>query len=73
MSRFDTLYYVVGNEAVNPGTFDLNDTPDIAIHLCKLVNFIAESMITQPKQIDDLYDALPEEKREYIEKRDGRS
>lgn len=64
---------VVGNEAVHPGTFDLNDNPDIAVHLCRLVNFIAESMITQPKQIDDLYDALPEEKREYIEKRDGRS
>jgi hypothetical protein len=29
-------------------------------------------MITQPKQIDSLYDALPEDKREYIEKRDGK-
>lgn len=63
---------VIGNEAVHPGTIDLKDNPDIAIHLCKLVNFIAEAMITQPKQIDELYASLPPGKLQGIEQRDAK-
>ena len=63
---------VIGNEAVHPGTIDLRDNPDIAVHLCKLLNVIADAMITQPKEIDGLYSAIPPEKREQIEKRDGK-
>ena len=62
---------VIGNEAVHPGKIDLRDDPDIAIHLAKLVNFIADAMISQPKQIDTLYDSLPTGKKEQIENRDG--
>ena len=61
---------VIGNEAVHPGTIDLRDNPDIAIHLCKLLNVIADAMITQPKEIDALYGTLPASKLEQIEKRD---
>jgi hypothetical protein len=63
---------VVGNEAVHPGTIDVTDDPEIAIHLCKLVNIIAETMITQPKHVDALYGILPQDKRDQIEKRDGK-
>lgn len=62
---------VVGNDAVHPGTIDLIDTPDIAYKLFKLVNFIAEKMISEPKQIESIYNSvLPEEKRKQIEERD---
>jgi hypothetical protein len=63
---------VIGNDAVHPGAIDLRDDPDIAVHLCKLLNFIVDAMITQPKQVDSLYDALPEEKRAQIEQRDSK-
>ncbi|TVT55808.1 MAG: DUF4145 domain-containing protein [Sedimenticola thiotaurini] len=63
---------VIGNEAVHPGVMDLKDKPETAIHLCHLVNIIADAMITQPKMIDSLYDELPEQKKEQITGRDGR-
>jgi hypothetical protein len=62
---------VIGNESVHPGTIDLRDEPETAVQLAGLVNFIAEAMITQPKEIDKLYDSLPEPKREAIDRRDG--
>ncbi|MHB1184692.1 MAG: DUF4145 domain-containing protein [Desulfobulbia bacterium] len=64
------LVRVIGNEAVHPGTIDLNDQPETAIILFNLVNIITEAMITQPKMIEALYESLPEEKRDQIEKRD---
>lgn len=62
---------VVGNDAVHPGTMDLNDDRDTALKLFKLVNLIAEQMISVPKSIDALYDSLPEGKRNAIARRDG--
>ncbi len=64
---------VIGNEAVHPGTIDLRDNPDVAVQLCKLLNFITDAMITQPKEIDDIYNSLPESKLEHINKRDGKN
>lgn len=61
---------VIGNEAVHPGTLDIKDDPDSATILCKLINIIAEAMITQPKMIEGLYQSLPEDKRKQIAERD---
>ena len=61
---------VIGNEAVHPGTLDLNDEPKTAIALFSLVNIISDAMITQPKMIESLYGSLPEEKRDQIDQRD---
>lgn len=61
---------VLGNEAVHPGTIDLRDKPETAVQLAKLINFIADAMITHPKQIDAIYDSLPESKKSEIKKRD---
>jgi hypothetical protein len=61
---------VIGNEAVHPGQIDLRDDPDTAHELFRLVNLIAETMISQPKHIDDMYGRLPEGKRKAIEERD---
>jgi hypothetical protein len=63
---------VIGNEAVHPGELDLRDDPETAAQLAKLINFIVDAMITQPKQIDLIYGSLPADKREQIEKRDGK-
>lgn len=62
---------VIGNESVHPGTIDLNDDRDTAIRLFDLVNIICEQMITQPRQVSELYEKLPEDKRKAIERRDN--
>jgi len=62
---------VVGNESVHPGQIDLNDDPATTTKLFELINIIAETMITQPKEIDKLFDNLPEGKKAAILKRDG--
>lgn len=62
---------VIGNESVHPGQLDLKDDTQTASSLFKLVNFIAEKMITEPKEIDAIYDKLPASKKEQIKKRDG--
>ncbi|MEP7240630.1 MAG: DUF4145 domain-containing protein, partial [Devosia sp.] len=61
---------VVGNEAVHPGTMDLKDDRATAEELFRLVNLIAEIMISQPKHIAEMYATLPPAKLEAIERRD---
>jgi hypothetical protein len=63
---------VVGNEAVHPGTLDLRDDMDTASKLFRLVNLIAEQMISHPKHVAEMYDGLPASKKEQIEKRDAK-
>jgi hypothetical protein len=62
---------VVGNNAAHPGEIKLDDTPEIAHNLFSMMNFIVEDRIARPKQIDNLYNQLPEGARKAIEKRDG--
>ncbi len=61
---------VIGNEAVHPGQIDLTDDNETAQSLFKLVNVIADGMITQPKEVDTLFDDLPEGHKKGIERRD---
>lgn len=63
---------VVGNNAVHPGELDINDTPEIAHHLFRMVNFIVEDRITRPKEIAALYSQLPQGAINAIAKRDGK-
>ena len=63
---------VVGNSAVHPGQIDLDDNKDIALKLFKILNLIANEMITKPKELDFLYEEIiPEETKEHINVRDG--
>lgn len=64
---------VVGNNAVHPGQIDLKDDKETAKELFKLVNLITETMITHPKQIEDMYGKLPSAARAAIEARDKNS
>lgn len=60
---------VTGNNAVHPGKIDFGDITDVQT-LFELINVTADGLITQPKQIQRIYDNIPEKKREAIEKRD---
>lgn len=64
---------VIGNEAVHPGELDLRDDIKTATQLFRLINFIAEAMITERKHIEEIYSKIPNTKKEAIEKRDAAS
>lgn len=61
---------VIGNNAVHPGEIDLNDNVDIVLALFGIINFIVEEMITRPRELDKIYNMLPENARKSIEVRD---
>jgi hypothetical protein len=68
------LLRVVGNNAVHPGQINLDDNSEVALKLFKILNFIADEMITKPKDIETLYnDVVPTETKGHIAKRDGKS
>lgn len=64
---------VVGNKAVHPGqiAFDVDET-STAVMLMRLLNIIVSRMISEPKEIANLYDQLPESVKESITKRDAK-
>jgi Domain of unknown function (DUF4145) len=64
---------VIGNEAVHPGTLDLRDDRDTALKLFGLINSIAQQMITHPKEVEALYNKLPEAKRAGIDARNSKA
>lgn len=64
---------VIGNNGIHPGEIDLSDNKNMAISLLKLINIIADSLITQPKQIDEMYNNLPTGAINAIEKRDSKN
>jgi hypothetical protein len=63
---------VVGNNAVHPGQIDLRDDRATAERLFRLVNLITDIMISQPKLISEMHEALPEGAKKAIEKRDAK-
>ena len=62
---------VVGNNAVHPGKMDEQDTKEYARRMFSLLNFVVEDRIVRPKEIDDLFEGLPENTRKDITKRDS--
>ena len=61
---------VIGNHAVHPGQIDLQDDREIARTLFDLVNLVADSMISHPKRMSEVYDNLPERDLKRIKSRD---
>jgi len=64
---------VIGNENVHPGTLDLRDDPETAIALFALVNLIVQTMITDPKKAKEIFDKIPQSKKDGITQRDNSS
>lgn len=61
---------ITGNNAVHPGELDLTEDYDRVVKMFDLLNFIAEKMITEPKEISTFYEELPESAKDAVEKRD---
>lgn len=61
---------IVGDEAVHPGEIMIDDNKQLAVAMFSLINIIIEKMIIEPKEIDSLYNMMPEHKIEGINNRD---
>ena len=65
---------VTGNDAVHDlGLINVQDNPEIANALFALLNLITEKMITENKDIDNLYNLIPESRRDKIEERNKKA
>ena len=62
---------ITGNNAVHPGEINLEEESELVLKLFELINFKAEKMITEPKEIEDFYEKLPDGTRKQINKRDN--
>jgi len=64
---------ITGNNAVHPGEINLQEEPDKVLKLFRILNFIAEKMISEPKELDDFYKKLPESAKKAVNRRDKKS
>jgi len=64
---------VIGNNAVHPGEIDLNDDRATAASLFRLLNLIADKMISEPKHVDEVYSSLPQGALDAIQRRDAKN
>lgn len=64
---------ITGNNAVHPGEINLTENPERALRLFELINFIADKMITEPKEIERFYVDLPANALKAIEQRDKKA
>ncbi|MFI5611085.1 DUF4145 domain-containing protein [Amycolatopsis sp. NPDC051903] len=62
---------VVGNNAVHPGEIELDGDDDLIPALFALLNLVVHHVLSRPKQVDSLFDSLPESARTAIERRDS--
>lgn len=63
---------IFGNNGVHPGEIDLSEDNTKVVKMFALLNFIADKMITQQKEIDSLFDELSESIKQQISNRDNK-
>lgn len=61
---------IVGNNAVHPGQMDLIDDAETAVRILVLINLIVARAITEPRELAEFYEALPDDALDAVEKRD---
>lgn len=66
---FDSLR-VYGNEAVHPEEIDLTNDSETVLKLFGLMNLIVYHMIVAPKELNELYEGIPQKKKDGILARD---
>lgn len=64
---------ITGNNAVHPGEMSDEDFDYVASKLFDLLNFIVKKAITEPNELDELYNKTPEKPREAAEKVDAKN
>lgn len=62
---------IIGNESVHPGEIQDADIDKSVGAMFELLNYIVQDRITRFKEIDALYESLPESKRQGVEQRDA--
>lgn len=72
INSLDTVRIYANEGGSHAGEIDLSgeDGPEIVESLFKLVNFIVEKTITEPKEVDNIYSSISEEKKNAINDRD---
>ena len=68
----DTLR-ITGNNAVHPGQISDEDFDRAAAKMFDLINFIVKKAITEPKELDELYQLMPENARNAAEAQDKKN
>ena len=63
---------ITGNNAVHPSQINTKEQPKKVLKLFNLLNFIADKMISEPKEISDFYEELPQKSKNAISKRDNK-
>jgi hypothetical protein len=64
---------ITGNNAVHPGEMSDEDFDHVASKMFDLINFIVKKAISEPKELERLYQLTPEAPRKSAEKRDKKS
>ncbi|WP_275387492.1 DUF4145 domain-containing protein [Xenorhabdus bovienii] len=64
---------IAGNNAVHPGEMNDEDFVHIASKLFGLLNFIVKKGIVEPKELQSLYERMPEKPRQSAETADQRN
>ena len=64
---------VIGGEAVHPLQMDLKEDIKTATTLFKIVNYISYWAHTEEKEINSIFDSIPDEKKDAIKKRDSQT
>lgn len=66
----DSVRFYGNDGGAHPGEIDLKEQPEVVSMLMFCVNRIVEQMNTWPRQADEFYETIPENKRQGIEQRD---
>lgn len=64
---------LTGNDAVHPGEMLDEDIDHVANRMFGLLNFIVNKAITEPKELEALYQMTPKTKRQFAEEADAKA
>lgn len=59
------------NNAVHPGDVSLDEDTELISTLFEILNLIVEHVVSRPRQVQVLFEKLPEGARVAIQQRDG--
>jgi len=64
---------ITGNNAVHPGEMSDEDFDQVAAKLFELLNFIVRKGISEPRELEALYNMTPEGPRKAAEDKDAKA